>query len=69
MIVDLFCNPNFLNNIREIAESLNVHCNAGATTTNLFGDLAKYVTLWFHAEGILNILSLYIVADNSSMYS
>eukprot|EP00978_Attheya_sp_CCMP212_P013167 scaffold33007_cov39-Attheya_sp.AAC.1 len=34
------------------------HCNAGVTSTNLVGDLAGYGTVWYHPNGIVNILSL-----------
>ena len=52
-----------LNNIRVIGEILNIHCNAGVMTTNMVGDLEGYGTVWFHRQGIANILYLYNVTD------
>eukprot|EP00978_Attheya_sp_CCMP212_P031138 scaffold116611_cov32-Attheya_sp.AAC.1 len=37
---------------------MDIHCNAGVTITNLVGDLAGYGTVWYHPNGIANILSL-----------
>ena len=34
------------------------HCTAEVTRTNLVGELPGYGTVWFHPDGIANILSL-----------
>lgn len=39
-------------------EPLTPNCNAGVTTTNQIGDLSGYGTVWYHPDGIANILSL-----------
>ena len=62
--IDLFCNPDFLTNIRKLSERLEIFCNAGSTYTNMVGDLAGYGTVWFYPEGIEHILSLHRVARN-----
>ena len=62
--IDLFCNPDLLNNIREVSQSISVCCNAGTITTNTVGDLDGYGTVWYHEQGIANILSLYRVSLN-----
>jgi hypothetical protein len=56
--VDVFHNRNLLINIREASSFMDIHCNAGVTSTNLIGDLPGYGTVWFHPKGIANILSL-----------
>ena len=35
-----------------------IHCTAGVAKTNLVGDLPGYGTVWYHLNGIANILSL-----------
>ena len=35
-----------------------IHCTAGVAKTNLVGDLPGYGTVWYHPNGIANILSL-----------
>ena len=35
-----------------------IHCNAGTATTNMVGDLGNYGKVWYHPNGIANILSL-----------
>ena len=35
-----------------------IHCTAGVAKTNLVGDLPGYGTIWYHPNGIANILSL-----------
>ena len=54
----MFYNKDLLENIREVNKQMNIHCNAGISTTNLVGDLQGYGTVWFYEEGIANILSL-----------
>ena len=36
---------------------MNIHCTARVTRTNLVGELPGYGTVWFHQDGIANILS------------
>lgn len=56
--VDVFYNRKLLRNIRKANTGMEIHCNAGTTTTRMIGDLPGYGTVWFHPEGISNILSL-----------
>jgi Reverse transcriptase (RNA-dependent DNA polymerase)/Zinc knuckle len=56
--VDVFSSPELLENIREGLGSMTIHCNAGATTTTLVGDVAGYGTVWYNPNGIANILSV-----------
>jgi hypothetical protein len=37
---------------------MDIYCNAGVTSTNLIVDLAGYGPVWYHPNGIANILSL-----------
>ena len=45
------------------ASELKHICSAGSTSTNMVGDLPGYGTVWYYADGIANILSLYRVAE------
>ena len=56
--VDVFCNKNLLSNIREHSNSMDIHCNAGVTSTRLIRELRRYGTVWYNPNGIANILSL-----------
>lgn len=56
--VDVFYNPRLLRNIRQSEKGMEIHCNAGTTTTRMIGDFPGYGTVWFHPDGIANILSL-----------
>jgi Zinc knuckle len=62
--IDVFSNPQLLQNIHEVKHHLDIHCNAGITSTNLKGDLPGYGTVWYHPKGIANILSLSRVKEN-----
>ena len=42
----------------EIQKNMFIHCTAGVAKTNLIGDLSGYGTVWYHPNGIANILSL-----------
>ena len=56
--IDVFLNRRLLKNIRRIGQYMYIHCTAGVTRTNLVGELPGYGTVWFHPDGIANILSL-----------
>ena len=56
--VDVFHNAKLLRNIREAKSFMDIHCNAGVTSTSLVGELPGYGTVWYHPNGIANILSL-----------
>jgi len=43
---------------------MKIHCNAGISSTSLVGNLPGYGGMWFHPEGIANILSLSRVNEN-----
>ena len=61
--VDVFQNRKFLTNIRDSGRTMKIHCNAGTAITRLVGNLPGYGEVWFHPEGIANILSLSRVKD------
>ena len=56
--IDVFVNHRLLRNIRQIGQYMYIHCTARLTRTNLVGELPGYGTVWFHPDGIANILSL-----------
>ena len=56
--VDVFCNSELLINKRKAATSLDIHSNSGSTTTDMEGDLPGSGMVWYHPNGIVNILSL-----------
>ena len=56
--IDVFVNHRLLKNIRRIDQYMYIHCTTGVTRTNLVGELPGYGTVWFHPDGIANILSL-----------
>jgi hypothetical protein len=71
-IMDVFHNKALLKRIRvSKSKHIDIHCNAGVTSTNLVGDLPGYGTVWYHPKGIANILLLhkvkekYLVTNNS----
>jgi hypothetical protein len=61
--VDVFNNDKLLRNIRKSDTSMDIHCNAGVTSTDMVGDLPGYGKVWYHPNGIANILSLARVKD------
>jgi hypothetical protein len=67
--IDVFHNATLLKNIRQSDSQMKIHCNAGVTSTNMVGDLPGYGTVWYHPNGIANILSLSRVADKGYMVS
>jgi hypothetical protein len=43
---------------------MHIQCTAGTTLTNMMGDLDGYGPVWYHPEGIANILLLSRVKKN-----
>ena len=61
---NVFINGKYPSNIIDAPDGqyLCVHCNAGVTHTNKFGDLPGYSDpVWYNPKGIANILSLGLV--------
>jgi hypothetical protein len=58
LMVDVFHNADLLKNIQQGKGHMDIHCNVGVTSTNLIGDLPGYGKVWYHPNGIANILSL-----------
>jgi uncharacterized protein (UPF0332 family) len=56
--VDVFCNATLLQNIRQVDETMTIHSNSGATSTNMKGDVLGYGEVWFDPNGIANIISM-----------
>ena len=42
---------------------MHIYCNAGKASTNWVGDLDGVGTVWFHKNGIANILSLSLIKE------
>ena len=61
--VNLISNGDLLKNIRQIDQYMHIYCNAGKASTNWVGDLDGVGTVWFHKNGIANILSLSLVKE------
>eukprot|EP00536_Pseudo-nitzschia_multiseries_P002896 jgi/Psemu1/6620/gm1.6620_g len=55
--VHMFCQKAFLTNIREATDELHLYANAGMTIITHVGYLPGFGTVWFHPEGIANMLS------------
>jgi hypothetical protein len=60
---NVFYNKKLLTIIRKAKTHMDIHCNAGITSTNLIGDLPGYGEVWYHPNSIANILSLTRVKD------
>ena len=48
-----------LKDISQIYSWIDIHCNSGVTRMNWFGNLPRLGRVWYHLNGISNILSLY----------
>jgi hypothetical protein len=62
--VDVFCNRESALQRPSAEGSMKIHCNAGVATTDQVGDLDGYGTVWYHPNGIANILSLSRVREH-----
>ncbi len=58
--VDQIANPKLLKNIRKASKPITVHCNTGATTTDLEGELGS-MTVKHNSYSIANVLSFHSI--------
>jgi hypothetical protein len=56
--VNLFSNPNLVNNIRQATTPINVHCNKGTMPTTAVTDFGTN-EVYLNPDGIANVLSLF----------
>ena len=56
--ISIFSNCHLLKNIHKSDGWMHFHCNAGITRTNLMGNFGGCGMVWYHPDGIANILSL-----------
>ena len=54
--VNVISNGDLLTNIRQIDQYMHIYCNSGKASTNRVEDLDGVGTVWFHKNGIANIL-------------
>jgi hypothetical protein len=60
--LNMVCDPDLLHDIHNVPIGINVRCNAGQVTITRQGYLGDFPEpAWLHAEGVVNILSFYIV--------
>ena len=64
--IHVFCNPDFLTNIHKSRDRLQLYTNAGEATIEEVGELAGVGTVWFHRDGIANILSFFKVEEENN---
>ena len=57
----MFYNPLLLKFIKEVDQTVDIHCNTDTATINKVEYLKGYGMVWFNPNGIVNILSLHRV--------
>ena len=61
---DIFCNKNYINNIRESEYEMIINTNGGELKCNLIADFPSYPNpVWYHPQAITNIISFAHLAD------
>jgi hypothetical protein len=56
--VDLFCNRELVSRVWRTEDSMTVHGNGGALTTQHKAHIKNCGDVWFHSKALTNILSL-----------
>ena len=59
--VNVFYNRCFLKNIRTTEKRLHLYTNAGKAIINMVGDLPRFGEVYYHPQGIANILLFHTV--------
>jgi hypothetical protein len=61
--VDLFCNPELVENIQESGETLLLATNAGDLMTKMKATVPEYGEVWFDQNAMTNVFSLASMED------
>jgi len=61
----MLCNPRLFSNIWHAKWTLTLYCNTGQAIVTKKGDLKVYDIVFYHADGITNILLLCYVQKNT----
>ena len=61
--VDLYCNPEYVNNIRDVSQHAQVGTNGGGIRATQRADVPNYGWVWYNKQAITNILSFGNVVD------
>ena len=56
--VDVFVNRQLMHNIHCANNHMYIHTTTGVAHPNLIGDVCSYGSVWYHPNGVANILSL-----------
>ena len=56
--VKVFCDQNFLTNLRKFSVHIKIHCNKVLSEVFYIRDLKIYGLVWYDFEGISNILPI-----------
>ena len=59
--VHIIRNPKLLNNRRRTDQKIHIFCNTGVKSTDMVGDIPGVWEVWYHSEGIENILSMELI--------
>ena len=66
--VHLICDRELLTNVHDVEQDIMVHCNVGAIKLTQMGYLGDFLTpVWYHPQGIMNIMSMDDVATQFRM--
>ena len=57
----VICNPKHLNNNQRTDRTMHIFFNAGVKTTDMVGDMSGVGEVWYHSEGIANIISMSLI--------
>ena len=63
--VNLFSNPNLVNNVRQATTPISVHCNKGTMPTPAVADFGMN-EVYLNPDGIANVLSLFALGQKTS---
>ena len=59
----LFCNKDFVENIRTTKQKRTIYSNGGKLTTNKMATLPGYGDVWFHHKAMSNVISVHEAMD------
>ena len=64
-MVNLFSDPNLVNNVHQATTPINVHCNKGTMPTTAVADFGIN-EVYLNPDGIANVLSLFALGQKTS---
>ena len=68
-LINIFYNHEILSEVKHAQEAIGIHCTSGVVQISITGVIPRVEqeTIWYHTQGITNIIFLSLASNNLQM--